>query len=254
MGSITGRPVLARRHVARPADLPTHPMGQKRANVGLKGRLDHRVAPSMASQAGRPAAPTLTLSAQHAGAGYEHSPWPGKCQIRPVCNHPMGMRRDNRAVRRSLLQSTADRLSGDVCRRLGGMLKDSRLQPRVTQKQAAGKAGISQSAWSRLELGDPRSSVATWGRAACAVGGSLEAYIRRASAAGQPRDAVHLRHQELIIRIATAGGWQALPEEPIDRDARTSRGADVLLRRLYSGPGRANASERAEYALVEIWD
>lgn len=134
------------------------------------------------------------------------------------------------------------------------MLKDSRLQPRVTQKHAAGKAGISQSAWSRLELGDPRASVTTWGRAAVAVGGSLEAYIRRASAAGQPRDAVHLRHQELIIRIATAGGWQALPEEPIDRDARTSRGADVLLRRLYSRPGRANTPERAEYALVEIWD
>lgn len=75
-----------------------------------------------------------------------------------------------------------------------------------------------------------------------AVGSSLEVYLRHATAADQPRDAVHLRHQELVIRTALAGGWRSLPEEPIDREARTSRAADVILQRM------------REYAIVEVWD
>ena len=45
-----------------------------------------------------------------------------------------------------------------------------------------------------------------------------------------------------MIRTALAGGWRSLPGQPIDRDARTSRAADVILQR------------RREYALVEVWD
>lgn len=75
-----------------------------------------------------------------------------------------------------------------------------------------------------------------------ALGTDLRGYLERTSSAGQPRDAVHLRHQELIIRTAAAGGWQALPEAALDRDARTSRAMDVLLQRA------------GEYALTEIWD
>jgi hypothetical protein len=49
------------------------------------------------------------------------------------------------------------------------------------------------------------------------------------------------------LRVARPGGWQGLPEEPIDRDARTSRAADVLLfRRRPPVPD--------EYALIEIID
>ena len=123
------------------------------------------------------------------------------------------------------------------------MLKDARTGRRQTQQQASQRAGISQGTWSGLEReGDGRTTLAVWARAAFAVGASLDAYLRRASAADQPRDAVHLRNQERVIRTALAGGWRSLPEAPIDREARTSRAADVVLMR------------GSEYALVEVWD
>lgn len=75
-----------------------------------------------------------------------------------------------------------------------------------------------------------------------AAGGELRVYIAKISAADQPRDAVHLRNQELIARTAAAGGWRVLPEQALDREARTSRAADVLLQ-------RGN-----EWCLQEVWD
>jgi transcriptional regulator with XRE-family HTH domain len=144
--------------------------------------------------------------------------------------------------KRTASQAAADRHAGDVAERVGKMLRDARRGRGQTQAEASLRAGISQSAWSRLELGDPRAPLGTWERAASAVGGALDAFIRQASRADQPRDAVHLRHQELVIRTALPGGWRAMPEAPIDREARSSRSADVLLQR-----GR-------EYALVEVWD
>jgi hypothetical protein len=146
------------------------------------------------------------------------------------------------AGKRTSLQASADRHSADVAKRLGTMLKDARRAWKRTQVEASARAGISQSAWSRLELGDARVSLASWDRAAFAAGGRLDAFVRRASGADQPRDAVHLRHQELVIRTALVGGWRSLPEEPIDREARTSRAADVILQRI------------REYAIVELWD
>jgi hypothetical protein len=50
-----------------------------------------------------------------------------------------------------------------------------------------------------------------------------------------------------VISTALLGGWQALPEEPIDREARTSRAADVLLHRRRS-------DRPVEYALFEVID
>ncbi len=128
------------------------------------------------------------------------------------------------------------------------MLRDGRTRLRLRQADAAIKAGISQSEWSALELGRNAATVPTLNRAAFAVGGSLDAWIKQTSAAGQPRDAVHLRHQELIIRLSIGGGWRALPEEPIDRDARTSRAADVLLHRTSQRHGVD------EYAFWDVWD
>lgn len=163
------------------------------------------------------------------------------------------MGRSSRSARRSKLQAAADRHSEALSLRLGKMLKDARASSSMTQAQAAATAGFSQSTWSWLELGaDGRATVATWSRAAAAVGASLDAFIRRASAADQPRDIVHLRGQELVIRQATPGGWHALPEAQIDRDARTSRAVDVLLWRGLSRGHPPIAA--AEYALIEIWN
>ncbi len=129
------------------------------------------------------------------------------------------------------------------------MLWDGRTRLRMTQAQAAARAGISQSEWSGLELARKRGvTITTMNRAAFAIGGSLEAYIKTTSAAALPRDSVHLRHQELILRLAVPGGWTGLPEELIDRDARTSRAADVLLH-------RRNATDGVhEYAFWDVWD
>lgn len=146
------------------------------------------------------------------------------------------------AGKRTNLQASADRHAVELSKRAGKMLRDARRLWHRTQAQASVRAGLSQSAWSRLELGDPRATLARWDRAAFAVGGSLDVFIRRTSAADMPRDAVHLRHQELVIRTALTGGWRSLPEEPIDREARTSRAADVILQR------------DNEYAIVEVWD
>jgi hypothetical protein len=109
----------------------------------------------------------------------------------------------------------------------------------MTQTAAASVAGLSQSCWSDLERGRGANvSLRVWVRAGDAVGSDLRAYLERASAADQPRDAVHLRHQELIARTATTGGWQVRPEASLG-DAGV---ADLLLTRPL------------ELALLEAWN
>lgn len=140
-------------------------------------------------------------------------------------------------------QAAADRRADDLVGRLGGALRGARKALRLSQSQAAERAGFARSTWSGLEVArDGRVTLATVNRAAMALGTNLRAYFEHASAASQPRDATHLRHQELIIQTASSGGWKALPEAALDRDARTSRAADVLLERA------------GEYAITEVWD
>ncbi|CAN5633717.1 hypothetical protein BH23CHL7_BH23CHL7_00010 [soil metagenome] len=81
-----------------------------------------------------------------------------------------------------------------------------------------------------------------------AVDSNLDAHLKLATATSQPRDAVHLRHQELVLRVAAGGGWRGLPEELIDREAKTSRAADVLLFRPRPRPAPD------EFALAEVFD
>src|SRR3990172_2356472 len=154
----------------------------------------------------------------------------------------------HRPPRRTPTQAEADRRSAELARKLGVMLGDGRLRTRLTQQQAADRAGISRGRWADLEAGrDAGGTLGTINRAAFAVGGRLDAWIKETSAADRPRDAVHLRHQELIIRLSTSGAWQPLPEEFLDREARTSRAADVLLTRRPTDRPR-------EYALWEVSD
>lgn len=132
-------------------------------------------------------------------------------------------------------------------RKLGAMLLDGRRRLGLTQLNAASVAGISRSEWSELERGKSRATLHLVNRAGNAVDAPLDAFLRHASAANLPRDAVQLKGQELVIATARPGGWQGLPEEQIDRDARTSRAADVLL-------FRSRGPAPAEYALMEIID
>jgi len=156
------------------------------------------------------------------------------------------MRRSQR-VERSSVGPGADRHAADLSKRLGKSLREARSRAGLTQAAAAARAGISQGGWSRLEIdADPRFTLATWDRAAFAVGTSLNAYMPEVSGADGPRDAVQLKAQELVIATAKAGGWHGLAEQPIDRDARTSRFADVILQRPRHRP--------SEVALIEIID
>lgn len=152
-----------------------------------------------------------------------------------------------RGVERSRVGPTADRHSTDLSLRLGKSLRDARIRAGLTQAEGAARAGLSQGAWSRLERdGDPRYTLATWDRAAFAVGTTLNAYLPETSAADMPRDAVQLKAQELVIATAKVGGWHGLLEQQIDREVRTSRFADVLLQRPRQQP--------TEVALIEIID
>lgn len=159
------------------------------------------------------------------------------------------MGRNNKTVRRTPLQAGADRASLELANKLGRMLRDGRGRRRLKQQEAADVAGISRSRWADFEGGrDALGTLATWNRAAFAVSGRLDAWIKQTSAATPPRDAVHLRNQELILRIGLGGGWQGRPEELIDRDARTSRAADVLLYR------RSLIDHVDEYSFWDVWD
>src|SRR4051794_3408488 len=149
------------------------------------------------------------------------------------------------AADRARVGPTADRHASELARNLGKALREARLRADLTQAQAARRAGLSQGGWSRLEHdADPRYTLATWDRAAFAVGTTLNAYLPETTAADAPRDAVQLKVQELVLKTAAAGRWHGLPEERLDREARTSRFGDVVLLRPRLQP--------AEIALIEI--
>jgi transcriptional regulator with XRE-family HTH domain len=156
------------------------------------------------------------------------------------------MRRHITGERRTKLQSAADQATHELQVKLGRALRDARARRRLTQAQAADIAGISRSEWSGLELGSRDATLWMVNRAAHAVGTRLNAYLPEASAADQPRDAVQLKGQELVIATAKRGGWEGSVEERLDAQASTSRYGDVVLRRPRRGP--------TEVALMEIID
>lgn len=150
---------------------------------------------------------------------------------------------------RASVAGDADLHATDLARKLGAALRDARLKAKLSQRQAAEKAGVSQPTWSKLERKrDASFTIGTWDRAAFAVGTALNAYLPEASAADQPRDAVHLKAQELVLSTSKPGGWHGLPEERFDADARTSRFADVFLER------QQPSDQADEVALMEVID
>jgi transcriptional regulator with XRE-family HTH domain len=142
----------------------------------------------------------------------------------------------------------AERHATDLAAKLGKALRDGRRRAGLKQREAAARAGLSQPTWSMLEIArDASFTLATWDRAAHAVGSRLRAYVDDVSVASLPRDAVHLKGQELILRTALPGGWRGLPEARIDGNPSRSRYADVLLERHRQGSPR-------EVAVMELID
>jgi transcriptional regulator with XRE-family HTH domain len=151
--------------------------------------------------------------------------------------------------RRTPTQASADRRADEVAAYLGRGLRDARRTSGKTQAEVASIAGVARSLISEMEHGHgAHLTLLVWTRVARAAGSELRAYLERATATDQPRDAVHLRAQELIVRTAESGGWRAQPERAIDLDPGRSRVGDVVLTR---GPSPALA---AELALVEVYD
>ena len=90
-----------------------------------------------------------------------------------------------------------------VLRRAGTVLRDARLALGLRQRDAAGRAGMSQSFWSRIERGVTTAvSVETLASCGAAVGLQLAAFVERAPGASLPRDIEHLRRQSLLVGIA----------------------------------------------------
>lgn len=124
-------------------------------------------------------------------------------------------------------------------------LGESRRACAISQAVAGERAGISQSSWSRIERGIVTSiSLETLSACAAAVETQLAAFIEARSGADLPRDIEHLRRQELVIALASRGGWRASPEHAIDQDVRRSRSIDVRLERTAG----------SEHAVVEVLD
>jgi transcriptional regulator with XRE-family HTH domain len=154
-----------------------------------------------------------------------------------------------RTKRRATGTAKAEQHAAELAGRLGAALRDARGRVGLKQVDAARRAGISQATWSSLEIDrDPRYTLGTWDRAAHAVGSTLSAFLPGATAAGMPRDAVHLRNQELVLRTAQAGGWRGVPEQGLDRELTRSRHGDVVLTRT------RESSQPLEWCLVEVVD
>ena len=152
----------------------------------------------------------------------------------------------DRRLRRA---GTARRAARDraryVLRRAGTMLRDARLALGLRQFDAARRAGVSQSFWSRLERGVTTAvSIETLASCGAAVGLQLAAFFERAPGASLPRDIEHLRRQSLLVAIAGRGEWHAEPEAPLEAEGPRPRSIDVLLTR----------AQTHEAAVVEIWD
>jgi transcriptional regulator with XRE-family HTH domain len=151
--------------------------------------------------------------------------------------------RIRRRSRRTPTQVAADRRADEVAVYLGRALRDARRTSRKTQADVSSIAGVSRSLISEMERGHGAAvSLTVWTRVARAADCDLRAYLEQATAAGQPRDAVHLRAQELIVRTAAKGGWRAQPERAIDLDPGRSRFGDVVV------------SRATDLALVEVFD
>lgn len=132
-----------------------------------------------------------------------------------------------------------------LAERIGRSMFDARTGSGLLQREVAERAGVSQSFYSRIELGrGNHASLETLAACALACDAQLAAFVEALPGASLPRDIEHVRRQQAVIALAARGGWQAMPERPIDPHAQRSRSVDVLLERAVA----------REIAVVEIVD
>lgn len=129
------------------------------------------------------------------------------------------------------LEREIARRSTAICLSLGRDVRDGRIRLSMTQRVAADKVGISQTAWSRIERGlGGQVPLRTWVAMGIALDRPLAVSFSRALDA--PRglaDAGHLEIQEHVLGLARATGRRGTFELPT-RPADPSRSTDVGIR------------------------
>jgi transcriptional regulator with XRE-family HTH domain len=147
-------------------------------------------------------------------------------------------------VRRTAAQVQGAREAARIAATLGGDLKHTRARRRLTQRALGDRVGLSQGRISDLERGDGASApLDTWLAVGLALGRPLAVSFSRDIEMDEPRDAGHLRAQELVLGLARRLGRRADLELPT-RPADPSRAIDVVIR---DDPARC-------LVLVEIWN
>ncbi len=148
------------------------------------------------------------------------------------------------------LRRTEDQIEGarearTLAGTLGTQVRRTRRARRITQAQLGQRVGLQQSRISDLERGrGEHASLETWVALGIAFGRPLAVSLSRDIAADTtPRDAGHLRAQELLLGLARRHGRSATFELPT-RPADPARSIDVGIR-----------DDRARLLIVvEVWN
>ena len=92
-----------------------------------------------------------------------------------------------------------------LAERIGRSVLDARTGSGMRQREVAERAGISQSFYSRIELGHgSRASLETLVACALACDAQLAAFLEALPGASLPRDIGHVRRQQAVIALAAA--------------------------------------------------
>jgi transcriptional regulator with XRE-family HTH domain len=151
---------------------------------------------------------------------------------------------DMTRVRRTDAQIQGAREAARIAATLGGDLKRTRVRRRRTQQELGERVGLSQGRISELERGEGASApLDTWISLGLASDRPLAVSFSRDIDPYEPRDAGHLRAQELVLHLARRSNRRAefeLPTRPTD----PTRSIDVMLR----------DDDARTLLLVEIWN
>jgi transcriptional regulator with XRE-family HTH domain len=151
---------------------------------------------------------------------------------------------DMSRVRRTTAQVEGLREATRIAATLGAELKRTRVRRRLAQQALGDRVGLSQGRISDLERGEGASApLDTWIALGLALDRPMAISFSRDIEPDEPRDAGHLRAQELVLQLARRSNRRAdfeLPTRPTD----PVRSIDVVLR---------DDSARA-FLIIEIWN
>jgi transcriptional regulator with XRE-family HTH domain len=137
----------------------------------------------------------------------------------------------------------ADREAVETVDRLGRRIRDARRRRQLTQAGLAERAGMSQSAVSRIEIGRGGGlPLEAWIRLAREVGLFARFELSR-DALEDVSDAGHLAMQELLIRLGRAAGYSVRAEAP-SRPSNPNLSIDVEYRRV----------DQRRLVILEAWN